>query len=573
MSRTIPFVPIIATTTLAVATVSLVLSKKTATNGNDYSRFNNPNTFLSEKVISFIAMKILRLDNTVTRNRVEVRRNWSARCEEIFHSVACHVYNCSIIARSYRNRSRMNRDNGSENCDDNGGISSLVGGTVHVSRNSNVLHDWGITRDGESHNTIHTGSENYDGDDGHVNIEMTCPSSAILWEQIGHLKTDEEQEGSNTKSSVTSPRSTHTTTKVYNRVLNGANLKDLPLSPTAPILIWFHGGGMVSGTPRDAGCSVMIAKWIMDIEADAKEKRRLMKKNLVDSKVDANVNANEYNEQDYEPLPLILLSVEYRLSLEHPFPAAVIDCLSAVEAILDIGISSDDDDTQHKHPIHVAGHSAGGNLACVVAFECLRRFPQKKVLKSAVIIDPFLLPRGNTSSYYSNSKTAVFDISFIRWCWRVYLGFDHLHKNIEVMEEATPSTTTTTTTTTAKEDGYQWWPKGQKYDGLLRLCCPQVDPPSIVNTSNVEEAPRFIVHTGAGDPLRNDGLELLKSLRAVGRGKLATTTTTVAVGQCNYPKNVMHFEGTGGHGGAFIFDCVTRRKLLIAWHEAIYGGT
>lgn len=167
----------------------------------------------------------------------------------------------------------------------------------------------------------------------------------------------------------------------------------------------------------------------------------------------------------------------------------------------------------------------------------------------------------------------MFDISFLSWCWRAYLNFDHLHKAIEVIEEADTTTPSTITAAdAAKEDGYQWWPKGQKYDGLLRLCCPQVDPPSIVNANKVEEAPMFIVHTGAGDPLRNDGLELLKSLRAVGNGKIATTTTVVE-DQCQDPKNVIHFEGTGGHGGAFIFDWVTRRKLLIAWHEAIYGDT
>jgi len=366
--------------------VSLVLSNKSATNENNYSRFNHPKTFLSDKVISFIAMKILRLDNTVTRNRVVVRRNWSARCEEILHSVACHIYNCSIIVRSYRSRSRMNRNDGSESCDDDDGISSLVGGTVYVSRNSNILYDWGIARDNESRDVIHAGIKKHEGndDDGNVNIEMTCPSSAILWEQIGNLKSDKEQDdSSNIKSSGTSPGITHNTTKKYNRILDGIDLKDLPLSPSAPILIWFHGGGMVAGTPRDAGCSVMIAKWIMDIEADAKEKRRLMKKKRIESKVD-DANDNKDNDNDGEPLPLILLSVEYRLSLEHPFPAAVIDCLSAVAAILDITIASDDDD-HHHHSIHVAGHSAGGNLACVVAFECLRRFPEKKVLKRCVL--------------------------------------------------------------------------------------------------------------------------------------------------------------------------------------------
>lgn len=58
-----------------------------------------------------------------------------------------------------------------------------------------------------------------------------------------------------------------------------------------------------------------------------------------------------------------VISVEYRLAPEHPFPAAVEDCHSAAQQIcngvLD-GIASD-------MPFAVAGDSAGGNLAAVVA--------------------------------------------------------------------------------------------------------------------------------------------------------------------------------------------------------------
>jgi acetyl esterase len=95
-------------------------------------------------------------------------------------------------------------------------------------------------------------------------------------------------------------------------------------STTLPVLVWFHGGGWVIGSVHES-------------DADC---RRL----AVDGK-------------------LTVVSVEYRLAPEHPFPAAPDDCYAVVAWV-----------AAHAGELHVdpsrlavGGDSAGGNLAAVVS--------------------------------------------------------------------------------------------------------------------------------------------------------------------------------------------------------------
>src|SRR4051812_6049769 len=92
----------------------------------------------------------------------------------------------------------------------------------------------------------------------------------------------------------------------------------------SPLLVYFHGGGYVCGDldTHDSACRFLAAG-----------------------------------------AELRVLSVDYRLAPEHPFPAAVEDGLAALR------FASDNAKSLGAGPIAVGGDSAGGNLAAVVAQE------------------------------------------------------------------------------------------------------------------------------------------------------------------------------------------------------------
>ena len=103
------------------------------------------------------------------------------------------------------------------------------------------------------------------------------------------------------------------------------------LDSPEPLLVWFHGGGFVLG----------------DLETADQPARMLCRHG------DLNV-----------------LSVEYRLAPEHPFPAAVDDAVAAFDwARRNVAVLGAD-----PTRVAVGGDSAGGNLAAVVAQQ--RRGPR-----------------------------------------------------------------------------------------------------------------------------------------------------------------------------------------------------
>ena len=108
----------------------------------------------------------------------------------------------------------------------------------------------------------------------------------------------------------------------------------------------------------------------------------------------------------------VVFSVDYRLGPEHPFPAAVDDCIAATKFVaenarqLDIG------------PIAVGGDSAGGNLAAVVALHA--RDSGGPRLAFQLLVYPATDQRLATASHERNARGYLLErdsIDYFRSCY------------------------------------------------------------------------------------------------------------------------------------------------------------
>lgn len=75
----------------------------------------------------------------------------------------------------------------------------------------------------------------------------------------------------------------------------------------------------------------------------------------------------------------LCISVDYRRAPEHPFPAALDDCLAVTAAVLEGEVQGVD-----SHMVAVGGDSAGGNIAAVIAQEL------RDVIAHQVLIYPVM---------------------------------------------------------------------------------------------------------------------------------------------------------------------------------------
>jgi acetyl esterase len=125
----------------------------------------------------------------------------------------------------------------------------------------------------------------------------------------------------------------------------------------------------------------------------------------------------------------VVVSVDYRLAPEHPFPAGLEDYYAATLWAARNGAEIDG-----SGPVAVAGDSAGGNLAAAVAL--LARERGGPALDRQVLIYPVTDCSVNTPSYleYGGGEYGLMRETMI-WFWRHYLpaGADGHHPHASVL--------------------------------------------------------------------------------------------------------------------------------------------
>jgi acetyl esterase len=112
----------------------------------------------------------------------------------------------------------------------------------------------------------------------------------------------------------------------------------------------------------------------------------------------------------------IVVSVDYRQAPEHRFPAAAEDAYAALCWVADHAESLGGDPAR----LVVAGDSAGGNLAAVMAL--MARDRGGPPIARQLLLYPMLDPACTTDSYRENAEGYFTTAAHLRWYWSQYLG-------------------------------------------------------------------------------------------------------------------------------------------------------
>lgn len=108
-----------------------------------------------------------------------------------------------------------------------------------------------------------------------------------------------------------------------------------------------------------------------------------------------------------------VLSVDYRLAPEHPFPAHLEDCTACYQGLLASGVSPDN--------IFIGGDSAGGNLT--LAMLLYLRDRNLPLPAGAVVLSPSTDPARPDASYFANGATdPILADSGVFWWGPAYAG-------------------------------------------------------------------------------------------------------------------------------------------------------
>ena len=120
-----------------------------------------------------------------------------------------------------------------------------------------------------------------------------------------------------------------------------------------------------------------------------------------------------------------VVSVDYRLAPEHPVPAAVEDCMAAVDWVAEFGDSIDLDADR----LSVGGDSAGGNLAAAVSL--LARDRGGPAIAHQSLVYPALAPPGlvDYESYDENAEGYLLELRSMEWYYDQYTPHETDRRN------------------------------------------------------------------------------------------------------------------------------------------------
>ena len=161
-------------------------------------------------------------------------------------------------------------------------------------------------------------------------------------------------------------------------------------APDLPVVVFFHGGGWV----------------ICDLDSHDGLCRTVAR--------DANC---------------VVVSIDYRLAPEAPFPAAVDDCIAATKWVAHNGEALGADTSR----LAVMGDSAGGNLAAVVAQHmAAQQLVGQVVLRMQCLVYPVTDHDFETASYLEFARDNYLTRVAMQWYWDRYVPDKELRSDPRV---------------------------------------------------------------------------------------------------------------------------------------------